>query len=234
MGTRYHGSQIQQNAGTVQAEFQRALSGVLGSLPNIKCCSRTDSGVHANMFCISFKNDGGLKPERILMALNTKLARDIRATECTAVGDDFHARYSSTGKRYIYKVWNSRIMDPFFCGRAAQFIPHIDETEIEKTAAVFLGTHDFKAFCSKKTRVEDTRRMVSEISLARDGELVVFSITADGFLYNMARVIVGTLLNVARGKLNGGDIARILESGQRENLIATAPAEGLYLDKVYY
>ena len=207
---------------------------VMGTLPDIKCCSRTDAGVHANKFCISFRHGTRQNTTRLLMALNANLADDIRVTECTEMGESFHARYSACAKRYIYKVYNSRIMDPFLRGLAAQFIPHIDERELDDIAKVFLGTHDFRAFCSKKTDAEDTVRTVSDISVIRDGELVIFSITADGFLYNMARAMVGTLFNAARGRLGRGDIAARLKSGKRDNLIATAPAEGLYLDEVFY
>ena len=233
-GTAYHGSQIQKNARTVQARFQSALEAVLGELPDIKCCSRTDSGVHANMFCISFKSQSDIKPERLVMALNNNLPDDIRVTECRKVDDGFHARYSARAKRYIYKIYNSDIMDPFYAGRAVRFSPRIDEKELNGAAQVFSGRHDFKAFCSKKTDAPDTVRTITDISVTRDGELVTISITADGFLYNMARAISGSLLNVARGKLSKEDIASRLETGVRDNLIATAPAEGLYLDYVFY
>ena len=234
VGTAYHGSQIQKNAHTVQAQFQSALKAVLRELPDIKCCSRTDSGVHANMFCISFKSDSNIKPERLVMALNNNFPHDLRAMSCTTVDDDFHARYSAKAKRYIYKIYNSDIIDPFYAGRAARFSPRIDEKELNDIAQVFLGTHDFKAFCSKKTDVPDTVRTVTDISVTRDGELVTVSITADGFLYSMARAIVGSLLGAARGKLSKDDVALRLKTGVRDSLIATAPAEGLYLDHVFY
>lgn len=234
VGTAYHGSQIQKNANTVQAEFQRALQSVLGQLPDIKCCSRTDAGVHANEFCISFMDEGGIAPKRVQAALNNRLPADIRATDCELVADDFHARYSSTGKRYIYYVYNNVVMDPFYVGRAAQFIPVIDEVRLNDIAQVFVGRHDFKAFSSQKSDVEDTLRTVSEFTVVRQGDLVIFSVTADGFLYNMARAMAGTLLNAARGKLDKEAIAQRLLSRQRDNLIATAPAQGLYLDKVLY
>lgn len=234
MGTRYHGSQIQKNANTVQAEFQRALQAVLGRLPDIKCCSRTDAGVHARMFCISFLDGGDLAPGRLQMALNNNLPPDIRATAARFVPTDFHARYSATGKRYRYLVWNHAVMDPFYVERAAQFVPPIDERALHSVAQVFVGRHDFSAFCAKKSDVEDTVRTVSDYSVARSGDLVSFSVTADGFLYNMARAMAGTLLNAARGKLSREDIETRLKTGVRDNLVATAPACGLYLDEVFY
>ncbi len=234
VGTAYHGSQIQRNAHTVQAALQAALASVLGKAPDLKCCSRTDAGVHANKFCVSLHSDSGFTPTRLQMALNNRLPADIRVIAAQTVPDDFHARYSAVGKRYIYQVYNSRVLDPFYVGRAAQFLPPIDAAMLHETAQVFVGAHDFRAFCSKKTTVADTVRTVSAFSVAREGELVRFTITADGFLYNMARAMVGTLLNVQRGKLARADIEARLQSGVRDNLIATAPAEGLYLDEVLY
>lgn len=234
MGTNYHGSQIQQNANTVQAVFQSALQAVLGCASDIKCCSRTDAGVHANRFCISFQTQKRIKPDNILMALNTNLPGDIRVIDCVQVPDAFHARYSASGKRYVYKVYNARVLDPFWVGRAAQFLPDINEKELNDVAQVFVGAHDFRAFCAKKTAVSDTTRTVSAFTVERQDDIVLFSVTADGFLYNMARAMIGTLLNVARCKLTRDGIAQRLASGVRDNLVATAPAAGLYLDEVFY
>lgn len=234
VGSAYHGSQIQANAVTVQSVFQAALSRALGSLPDIKMCSRTDSGVHAERFCISFHTDGDVSLDKLILALNANLPDDISATDAREVSADFHARYSARAKKYIYRVYNSRVMDPFLVGRAAQFIPRIDERVLNEAAQAFVGERDFRAFCSIKTDVESTVRTVSEYKVSREGELVEFTVTADGFLYNMARIMVGALLNVARGKLTREDIERALKTGERTNLLATAPACGLYLSDIIY
>ena len=234
VGTAYHGSQIQANAHTIQAQFQQSLAEVVGESPDVKCCSRTDSGVHANRYCISFHSGCGMDPRSFVIALNTKLPHDIRAIECRIVPEDFHARYDALRKRYLYRVWNERIMDPFLYGRAMQFIPPIDADALHETAQVFVGTHDFAAMCGAKSKVESTVRTVYDFSVSRKGSEVQFTVSADGFLYHMVRIMVGTLLNAARGKLDKGSILKILESGQRVNLCATAPAEGLYLDEVIY
>ena len=234
VGTAYHGSQIQSNAVTVQGVFQDALRCVLGSLPDIKMCSRTDSGVHALQFCISFETPNYIREDKLVLALNSYLPADIRALSARRVPQGFHARYWSLGKKYIYRVCNSRIMDPFENGLAAQFIPHIDENKLNEIARAFVGEHDFRAFCSIKTDVESTVRTVSQYSVSRSGDMVEFAVTADGFLYNMARIMAGTLLNCARGKLGAEEIEHSLKTGERTNLLATAPACGLYLAQVFY
>lgn len=234
VGTAYHGSQIQSNAVTVQSVFQGALCSALGTLPDIKMCSRTDSGVHALEFCISFETSGCIREDKLVLALNSYLPADIRAISARKVPKGFHARYCSSGKQYIYRVYNSHIMDPFENGLAAQFIPHIDEIQLNEIAQVFVGKHDFRAFCSIKTDVESTVRTVTEYRVSRSDNVVEFSVSADGFLYNMARIMVGTLLNCARGKLGYKEIEHALKTGERSNLLATAPACGLYLAKVFY
>lgn len=234
VGSAYHGSQIQANAVTVQHVFQGALRSVLGSLPDIKMCSRTDAGVHAERYFVSFKTENPIRLDKLTLALNAKLPSDIAALESREVSEGFHARYSAKEKTYIYRVYNSRVMDPFLHDRAAQFIPHIDEGRLNEIAQSYVGEHDFRAFCSIKTDVESTVRTVSEYKVTRAGDIVEFTVTADGFLYNMARVMVGALLNAARGKLVSADIERALETGERTNLLATAPACGLYLADVKY
>ena len=234
VGTAYHGSQIQNNAVTVQEVFQQGLKHILGTLPDIKCCSRTDAGVHAIHFCISFHSDCGMDCGKMVMALNAYLPDDIRVNSVKLVPEDFHARYSSLGKKYTYLVWNSRVMNPFYNERAFQFVPNIDAVKLNETAQAFLGSHDFSAFCSIKSDVQDKVRTVTEISVKRNDELVSFDISADGFLYNMARIIVGSLLQVARDRLNENDILSYLSGKPRDNKLITVPSYGLYLSEVKY
>lgn len=234
MGTGYHGSQIQKNAVTVQSVFQDALRSALGYLPDIKCCSRTDSGVHARHFCISFFVDPPRDCGRMTSAVNAHLPTDIRVLSIKPVDDDFHARYSSRGKVYEYYVWNGKVMDPFWNDRAYHFTVPIDADELDQTAGIFLGQHDFGSFCSSKSDVEDKIRTVTESTVRREGDLVIFRFTADGFLYNMARIMTGSLLQTARGKLNKKDILLYLNGKKRDNLLITVPACGLYLTEVLY
>ncbi|MDO4566752.1 MAG: tRNA pseudouridine(38-40) synthase TruA [Oscillospiraceae bacterium] len=234
VGTNYHGSQIQKNALSIQEVFQTALERALGTLPDVKLCSRTDSGVHAERFYISFKTESALPCESLTSAVNFYLPGDIAALEAREVPEDFHARYSALEKVYIYRVYNSRVMDPFLLGRALQFAPHIDERKLDGISKAFVGTHDFRAFCSIKTDAESTVRSVKRFEVRRRGELVEFETAADGFLYNMVRIMTGALLNCARGKLSHEEIEQALTTGRRSNLLATAPACGLYLADVLY
>ncbi len=201
---------------------------------DIKGCSRTDSKVHANCFYISSNIDEQITPYKLTNGMNFHLPSDIRVYETSIVKDDFHARYFAKSKRYIYKIWNKREMNPFFESRAFHFIPYIDVDKVDSISKVFLGTHDFKAFCSEKNKQPDTTRTIYEISVERQGDLVIVSVEADGFLYNMVRIIVGALLAVARDKLAAKDIENIIKSKKRNVSCITAPAHGLYLDRVYY
>ena len=234
VGTFYHGFQVQKNALTVQEVFQNALRKSIGVLPDIKGCSRTDTGVHAREYGISFYTGSNIGTERLVEALNFHLPTDIRVMSVTEMSSDFHARYSATGKRYCYFVWNDCVMDPFHEGRALHFVKKIDEAELHRTAQQFVGTHDFTPFSGSKRNEGNTVRTVFSYDVDRKGKFVVFSVEADGFLYNMVRVMVGSLLSVARGKLTANDIRKIFESGIRPNECFTAPASGLYLDRVFY
>lgn len=236
LGSRYHGSQIQKNAVTVQSVFQNALYKTLNTTGlDIKCCSRTDSGVHAKSFCISFSFSGSISAFRFLSRMNHLLPEDIRVISITEVPDSFHARYSSIGKRYEYYIWNREVMSPFWEGRAFHERKPIDYQKMTNAAAVFVGTHDFSSFCSIKSDIEDKVRTVKGISLQeREKGLWVLSISADGFLYNMARIIAGALIQVNRDKLSVDDIEAYLNGRQRDNLLLTLPAHGLYLAEVFY
>ena len=234
-GTAYCGWQVQPNAVSVQSTVQKALIELTGEpWLCVTGCSRTDSGVHANMFCLHFDSDTTIPPERIPFALNTKLPDDICAVECVIVPNDFHARYSSLGKTYIYKIYNSKTPDPFKYKYYLQIDRHIDENILNKACSFFIGTHDFKGFCSVGSSVIDTVRTVSDCHAERHGDDVIISITANGFLYNMVRIIVGTLLEVELGKIDINDLPSIIDSTNRDLAGPTAKAHGLYLEKVHY
>ncbi len=236
LGSRYHGSQIQKNAVTVQQIFQDALYETLATDGlEIKCCSRTDSGVHAKAFCISFSVPDSLSEFRFISRMNHLLPEDIRVIGLKEVPNGFHARYSSTGKRYEYYIWNHEIMSPFWEGRAFHERKKIDSQKVMNAAELFVGTHDFSSFCSIKSDVEDKIRTVKEITLQeKEHDLWVLSISADGFLYNMARIIAGALIQVNRGKLTVSDLEAYLNGRPRDNLLLTLPAHGLYLSEVFY
>lgn len=234
-GSRYHGWQIQENAVTVQEVFQKALCSVTGLSEDIKACSRTDTGVHAREFCVSVKTESSIPPERLLAALNHYLPADMAVNECKAVPLDFHARYSCKGKEYTYEIWNHPIRDPFLDGRALHYWYPMDEDLLNRAAEAYLGRHDFTSFCTLDSRERgDLTRTVTESKVERRGNLVVFTVAADGFLYNMVRIMVGTLLRVQQGKFAPEDLPGILAAKDRRAAGPTAPACGLYLNRVFY
>lgn len=234
-GLRYHGWQIQQNAHTVQEAFQHALYRVLGEQADIKACSRTDTGVHAREFCISFQTGSAITPQRLTAAMNHYLPEDIAALSCEEVPMDFHARYSCRGKEYCYEIWNHPVRNPFLQGHALHYWYPLDPALLSRAARAYIGSHDFTSFCTKDRReTGDLTRTVTKAEVQRRGDLVVFTVAADGFLYNMVRIMAGTLLRVQQGKIAAGDISGIILAKDRGRAGPTAPACGLYLNRVYY
>ena len=235
-GKPYHGWQIQENAVSVQEVFQRALGKIIGTVPDIKGCSRTDAGVHANMYCINFFTDHTIPCERLVAALNTFLPPSIACFDVKEVGADFHARYSCKGKEYIYKIWNSEIKNPFLDGYALHYWYKLDEKLLDSASSKFIGRHDFTSFCTvdKNRRKGDFHRTIKNASVTRNGDMVTITVEADGFLYNMVRIIVGTLLQTAQGKIEPEDIPGIISALDRSKAGPTAPPQGLYLNRVIY
>lgn len=234
-GKCFHGWQIQQNALTVQEVFQTALSKIIGDDFNLKGCSRTDSGVHANMYCISLKTHHPIDPIRLRAALNRWLPKSVAVLDCKSVEDDFHARYSCVSKEYIYKIWNSEIRNPFLDGYALHYRYKIDEKMLDSAAQAYVGKHDFTSFCTLDNREKgDMTRNVKAFSVTRDGDMITMKVEADGFLYNMVRIMVGTLLRIQQGKFSPDSIPKIIEKKNRKYAGPTAQACGLYLNKVNY
>lgn len=234
-GRHFHGWQIQQNALTVQEVFQNSLTKIIGSEFDVKGCSRTDSGVHANMYCISLKITHPILPERLKAALNRWLPKSVAVLDCIEVPLDFHARYSCVSKEYIYKIWNNEVRNPFLDGYALHYRYKIDENLLNNAAQAYVGYHDFSSFCTLDSREKgDMRRNVMSFSVMRDGDLVTMKVEADGFLYNMVRIMVGTLLRVQQGKINPDEISKIIEKKDRSFAGPTAQACGLYLNRVNY
>ncbi|MGN0498110.1 MAG: tRNA pseudouridine(38-40) synthase TruA [Acutalibacteraceae bacterium] len=234
-GKAYHGWQIQQNALTVQEVFQSALEKIIGKDYTVKGCSRTDSGVHANMYCISVKTGHKIPAERLKSAMNRFLPLDISVLNSREVGQDFHARYSCKSKEYVYKIWNCEERNPFLNGYALHYRYKLDEQALNRAAQAYVGKHDFTSFCTLDKREKgDFTRTVKGFSVTRNGNLVEMKVEADGFLYNMVRIMVGTLLRVAQGKIGEDEIADIINAKNRKAAGPTAPACGLYLNRVNY
>lgn len=234
-GRNFHGWQIQQNALTVQEVLQTALEKIVGSDYDIKGCSRTDSGVHANMYCVSLKTSHPIEPIRLKSALNRWLPLSVAVLDCKQVEDDFHARYSCKSKEYIYKIWNTEVRNPFLDGYALHYRYKIDEKMLNEAAQAYVGKHDFTSFCTLDSREKgDMTRNVKAFSVTRDGDLVTMKVEADGFLYNMVRIMVGTLLKIQQGKIPADGILDIIEKKDRKYAGPTAQSCGLYLNKVNY
>lgn len=233
-GSAYHGWQVQQNAVTVEEVFQDAWEKINGKRENVVGCSRTDAGVHANMFCLNVRTETALGCEKLVTALNAVLPFDIAVKACREVPYEFHARYDCKSKEYIYRILNSPVRSPFLNGKVWHYKPRLDEELLNTAAQGFLGEHDFSAFCASGSSVEDNHRTVLHAGVRREGDEVIFTVEADGFLYNMVRIMVGTLIGVAQGKIGADEIPEIIESKNRERAGVTAPPEGLYLNAVNY
>ncbi len=238
LGTQFHGFQFQPNARTVQGELTRAFSELFSTPVKVTGCSRTDAGVHANEFCITAELEcASVPPEKLPEAIKRFLPSDISLYYAEIVNDDFHPRYSAVGKEYVYKIKNTRISDPFLHSRV-WFLPQQITDEgillINSCIPLIVGMHDFSAFMAEGSSTIDTVRNVKYLTVEKSGDSIVFCIAADGFLYNMVRIIVGTLVDVALGRIAPSDISKIIESRDRRNAGMTAPPDGLYLNRVFY
>ena len=233
-GTAYHGFQVQQNARTVCQTFQDAVEAAFGVRYPVKGCSRTDAGVHANRFVLTMDCPQTLPCGAMVRALNNRLPGDIAVLDCALAPPDFHPRYSCLGKRYIYQIWNSQVKNPFLEDLAFQVRSVIDIGLANRAAGMFLGRRDFSALCAAGGGVEDRVRTVCDCRVDRRGDLITLSVTGDGFLYNMVRILAGTVLEAAFGRLAPEEIAGVLDSRDRGRAGPTLPPHGLFLDRVFY
>ncbi|MBO7217207.1 MAG: tRNA pseudouridine(38-40) synthase TruA [Clostridia bacterium] len=233
-GTEYHGWQVQPNGITIQEVLCSKLSQMYKSNISLTGCSRTDAGVHANEFYCHFDQPFIIKEEGIIKGLNSVLPKNIAVFSAETVADDFHSRYSAKEKNYIYRILNSKIHDPFRENRVWHIERDINLNAINEFCKKICGEHDFYAFSSSGRTVSDTVRCVTECNAEKQGDEIVFSITANGFLYNMVRIIVGTAVEVSDGKIQLENIEKAFETKDRSILGITAPPQGLYLNKVFY
>ena len=236
-GTHYAGFQVQPNAPTVCAVLQDAMQAALGQRPDVKGCSRTDAGVHARRFALSFCYTGKVPMEKFVPALNAHLPPDIRALAVQPVADDFHARYAAHAKTYHYYILNARVDDPFTFDTCYRVAAPLDLAAMQAAAQQFVGTHDFSALCASGSSAAahgDTARTITECNVAQSGNLFVISVTADGYLYNMVRILAGTLVEAGLHKRAPESIPALLASRDRRQAGQTLPAKGLFLEKVEY
>lgn len=233
-GTAYHGWQVQPNGITVQEVLQNALETLLGERVKVTGCSRTDAGVHAKDFYCHIDCDDKFPPEAFLRGLNSLLPNDIAVKGCKEVVADFHARYNAKGKTYTYLILNSNIKDAFLSRYTWQIERPLNIEKMSAFAENIVGTHDFYAFSSSGRTVENTIRTITDCKVEKQGDIVKLTVTANGFLYNMVRIIVGTAVEVSDGKINENSVDDILESKNRNLAGVTAPPQGLFLEKVIY
>lgn len=235
-GSHFAGYQVQPGMRTVQSEIDKALVKMHKDKEIFSVASgRTDSGVHATGQVIHFDTPLTLPIDRWKLALNVLLPTDIRIVQADYVSEDFHARYSATGKTYVYKWSYSEVHSPFernFSVHLGRSHPDIEAMKI--AANHLIGTHDFTSFCSSKTATTNKVRTVRRLSLEKKGEYLIMTIEGDGFLYNMVRSIAGMLLVVGNGWKSSADVKQILDSRSRKANVKTAPAHGLYLENVSY
>lgn len=237
IGTAYCGWQVQPNAVSVQQRLQDAVESVFGARYPLTGCSRTDSGVHAKDFVCTVELDDNVSPippDKLPLVINRVLPPDISVKSASEVPLDFHPRYSCVGKEYEYIYYDSNIRDPFLYGRVTPIFPRLDEKAMNDAASAIVGKQDFRCFMASGSRITDTVRTVYKCEAVREGNTVILRIAADGFLYNMVRIIAGTLALCGQGKLDRDDIVDIIASRDRSRAGNTLAPEGLYLSKVFY
>ena len=233
-GTAYHGWQVQKNAVTVAETLDKALSSVVGHPVRCVGAGRTDAGVHARVYVANFRTTSSIPLDRLPLAVNTRLPDDIVVVKATPVPDSFNAIGSCRRKEYTYRIYNSRLGNPFYVDRAWFYPRHLDEGIMAAAAAQFVGTHDFRAVRSVGTETRTTVRTVYYFDVERRGDLISCRVCANGFLYNMVRAMVGTIVYAAEGKLAPEDIPAILDSGDRTLAGPTVPPGGLYMTGLWY
>ena len=233
-GTRYRGWQrLPQAETTVQGRVERALSEIFQQPIEAQGSGRTDAGVHARMQVVSFRAPEQ-RPERVLERLRRLLPEDIGAMELSYAADRFHARLSATSKTYVYRVWNSPVPDVFGRRYRVQYPGRLDVGAMRAGAALLIGEHDFLSFCANKHFKKSSVRTLYRLDIAENGEELCFTLTADGFLYNMARILVGTLLEIGMGRRSIDTLLPLFAARNRALAGETAPAKGLCLTEVRY
>ncbi len=236
-GKNYCGWQFQKNGNTVQREMSIAVRTCYGCDVNVSGCSRTDSGVHAlNYYCTLTlpENAPDIPCDRLPTALNVRLPLDIVVLSAEKADDEFHPRYSAVSKTYEYRMYDGYYRDPFEDGRVWHVGWRLDESIMDRNAKDFIGSHDFSAFMAAGSEITDTVREIYDASVVRENGLVIFRVKGNGFLYNMVRIMAGTLVDISCGRLEDGGVPNIIFSKDRKMSGRTAPPDGLYLLDVEY
>ena len=233
-GTDYCGWQIQPNGVSVQEVITAAIKKITGEDVKLIGSGRTDSGVHAAGQVAHFDTESGIPPEKFAHALNAVLPEDIKIISAELADDDFNARFSAKKKTYEYHMYVSEFSHPLKSRYAVWINYPLDIEKMNSAAKLFEGEHDFKCFLAANSSVKDTVRTIYKSEVKNCADEIVFSVTGNGFLYNMVRIMAGTLVAVGSGKLKESDVLKILESGERKFAGKTMPAKGLILKSVEY
>lgn len=233
-GTDFVGFQIQDNGRSVQEELQRALTELYKEDIHITGCSRTDSGVHASHHVSSCDVPFYIPEDKLPLALNAFLPGDLAVKKAIYVKDDFNARFNNNGKRYIYRIYSSNIRSPLKARYAYYTSYSLDIDAMSEAAKLFAGEHDFEAFCAAGGSQITTVRRIREVKVTRNGDVVEIEVNGEAFLYNMVRIIAGTLLYVGTGKIRPDEVSGIIDSRDRKLAGKTLPPEGLTLEEVFY
>lgn len=232
-GTNYAGWQKQNNAMTIQEVLEKAIEEITGKYSFAEGCGRTDAGVHALSYLATFKTESTIPAERFPFALNTKLPPDVRVFSAFDAKDDFHGRFSVQKKTYRYEIYTSRHENPFLRQYAWHFPYVLDVEKMNSQAQKFVGEHDFLGFMASGGQVKTTVREIYEAKVFEEQGKIVFEVTGNGFLYNMVRIMAGTLCYIGAGKIFE-DLSDIIKSRDRNRAGITAPPQGLYMKKVYF
>ena len=234
LGSRYAGWQVQKNELTIQQVIQEVLTRLAGTRINVIGASRTDSGVHALGQVAHFVFPEKETISDLQLAINANLPRDIRVVRLIRARPRFHAQKDAKRKRYEYRIVTARVLSPFLAGRVCHVPVPLDYASMQEAAARFLGEHDFTALSASRTTVKNKVRRILKSEMVRQGNRLTFRVEARGFLHHMVRNMAGTLVDVGLGKLKPSDIDCIIESRDRNRAGPTAPAEGLYLVRIWY
>lgn len=233
-GTNYRGWQIQKNGETIESMLNRALKELTGEDIQVLGASRTDSGVHAMGNVAVFDTEVRMPGEKFVYALNQRLPEDIRIQHSCEVPMDFHPRYQDTVKTYEYRILNREFPLPAYRLNTYFTYRPLDEKRMQQAADHLLGEHDFQSFCAAGAQVKTTVRTIYDLKVSRDGEQITIRITGNGFLYNMVRIIAGTLMKIGQGEWEPEYMKEILEAKDRTKAGPTAPAKGLTLMEIRY
>lgn len=233
-GTAYHGWQIQKNAVTVQEIVKNAIETITGEQIVLTGCGRTDAGVHADNYICNFHTSSSIPPERFPYALNSNLPPDIVCFGAEKVNDSFHAKNSAVKKRYTYKIMCGEFPDAIMNRYAWHCTYPLDIEKMRSASGAFIGVHDFIGFASSGFTVKTTVREIYSLDILQENNIITIDITGNGFLYNMVRIIAGTLMYAGCGKINPLDMEDIIASRDRKRAGITAPPQGLCLKEVYY